>query len=418
MIGRRERIRVVVTGIGIVSPFGIGEAVFFDGLRAGRSAIREVRRYPNGGERIARFAPFVGFFEDEPLKRAAEELRLPPFVSGPSSVPAFIAARRALLAASACGSSPEMAKTALLLGSAFGQLGLLEKWVADHGSAHSLGVAEAERFRADALAEELARHFGFGGPRQLFSLACASANFALGSGFDLVRAGEVEAALCGGAEGFQEASLIGASHLGVIDREPCRPFSAGRAGFNPGVGAAFLLLEPLREARERGARPLAEILGFGASSDACHLTAPDMEGEGMARAMEAALRDGEIEAEDVDYINAHGTGTYINDLVETRAIKRVFGTRARELSVSSTKSQIGHCAGASAALEAAACCFAVLHDRVPPTVNYRGPDPVCDLDYVPNRGRDCKVRIAANNSFAFGGHNSCLLVAKPGGWDR
>ncbi len=410
--------RVVVTGIGIVSPFGIGEAVFFDGLRAGRSAIREVRQYPNGGERIARFAPFVGFFEDELLERAAEELQLPAFASDPSFAPAFVAASRALLAARACGSSPELAKTALCLGSAFGQLGLLEKWMAENGSVRSLGVEEAERYRADALADTLARHLGLGGPCQLFSLACASANFALGSGFDLVRAGEVKAALCGGAEGFQEASLIGASHLGVIDREPCRPFSAGRAGFNPGVGAAFLLLESLDEARERGARPLAEILGFGASSDACHLTAPDMEGEGMGRAMEAALGDGEIEEGDVDYVNAHGTGTYINDLVETRAIKRVFGRRAYQLLVSSTKSQIGHCAGASAALEAAACCFAVLHDRVPPTINYRGVDPDCDLDYVPNRGRDCKVRVAANNSFAFGGHNSCLLVAKPGGWDR
>jgi len=401
-----------------VSPFGIGEAVFFDGLRAGRSAIREVKRYPNGGERIARFAPFVGFFDDEPLKRAVEELQLPAFASDPSFAPAFVAARRALLAASACGSAPEVAKTALCLGSAFGQLGLLEKWMAENSSAQTLGVEAAERYRADALADSLARHFGFGGPCQLFSLACASANFALGSGFDLVRAGEVKAALCGGAEGFQEASLIGASHLGVIDREPCRPFSAGRAGFNPGVGAAFLLLESLGEARERRARPLAEILGFGASSDACHLTAPDMEGEGMSRAMQAALRDGGIEEGDVDYINAHGTGTYINDLVETRAIKRVFGRQAYELLVSSTKSQIGHCAGASAALEAAACCFAVLHDRVPPTINYRGVDPDCDLDYVPNRGRDCKVKVAANNSFAFGGHNSCLLVAKPPAWDR
>lgn len=207
---------------------------------------------------------------------------------------------------------------------------------------------------------------------------------------------------------------MGAAALGVIDSAPCRPFSAGRAGFNPGTGAAFLVLESMQSARWRGAELVAEILGFGASCDACHLTAPDMEGEGMSRAMERAIADAGVSPDCIDYINAHGTGTYLNDLVETRAIKRVFGKKAARIPVSATKSQVGHCAGASAALEALACCFAVDGDRLPPTLNYQGRDPECDLDYVPNHGRDCAVRIALNNSFAFGGHNSCLVIAKPG----
>jgi len=248
----------------------------------------------------------------------------------------------------------------------------------------------------------------------VFSLACASSNFALGHALDLLRTEQAECMLAGGWEAIQASGLIGAHRLGVIDPQPCRPFTKDRMGFTPGIGAVFLVLETLSSAATRGAEPLAEIAGFGASCDAHHITSPDPDGHGMALAMQRALDDAGIGANQVYYINAHGTGTYLNDHIETVAIKRVFGARAHAIPVSSTKSIVGHTAGASAALEAAICCLAVRRGVLPPTLHYDTPDPECDLDYVPNASRRQDIRTALSNSFAFGGNNSTLVVRRFG----
>src|SRR5262249_14963467 len=217
-----------------------------------------------------------------------------------------------------------------------------------------------------AVARVLTRRFGLRGPSIVFSLACASSNFALGHALDLLRTGQADCMLAGGGGALPASRPGGAYRLGVIDPQPCRPFTKDRMGFTPGIGAAFLVLETLRSARARGAEPLAEIAGFGASCDAHHITSPDPDGQGMALAMQRALDDAGIGVDEVDYINAHGTGTYLNDSIETVAIKRVFGARAHAIPVSSTKSIVGHTAGASAALEAAICCLAVRRGVVPP----------------------------------------------------
>jgi 3-oxoacyl-[acyl-carrier-protein] synthase II len=263
-----------------------------------------------------------------------------------------------------------------------------------------------------AVARLLTRRFGLRGPSVVFSLACASSNFALGHAVDLLRTGQADRMLAGGWEAIQASGLVGAYRLGVIDPQPCRPFTKERMGFTPGIGAALLVLETLRSAVARGAEPLAEIAGFGASCDAHHITSPDPDGHGMALAMQRALDDAGIGVDEVDYINAHGTGTYLNDQIETVAIKRVCGARAYAIPVSSTKSIVGHTAGASAALEAAICCLAVRRGVVPPTLHYDTPDPECDLDYVPNVSRRQEIGAALSNSFAFGGNNSTLVVRR------
>ncbi len=197
-----------------------------------------------------------------------------------------------------------------------------------------------------------------------------------------------------------------------VDEEYCRPFDLNRKGLSLGEGAAFLILEEAGHARRRGIKIHAEVVGYGLSGDGQHMTAPDPEGKGAARAMELALQDGRINPEEIDYINAHGTATPANDAAETRAIKRVLGDRAKKVPVSSSKSMIGHCLGAAGALEAVATVLAVRDDRIPPTIHYETPDPECDLDYVPNRARDAVVKAALSNSFAFGGNNTALVFGK------
>jgi len=321
----------------------------------------------------------------------------------------LIAAREAL---SEAGLDRDRAHVGLALGTNFGQLGLLEQLVRRRraGGLDDLPARAVAAYPFPTVARLLARRFGLRGPSVVFSLACASSNFALGHAIDLLRTEQATCMLAGGWEAIQASGLVGAYRLGVIDPQPCRPFAKDRMGFTPGIGAAFLVLETLRSAVARGAEPLAEIAGFGASCDAHHITSPDPDGHGMALAMRRAMDDAGMGVEEVDYINAHGTGTYLNDLIETLAIKRVFGARAHAIPVSSTKSIVGHTAGASAALEAVICCLAVRRGVVPPTLHHDVPDPECDLDYVPNASRRREIGTAVSNSFAFGGNNSTLVV--------
>jgi nodulation protein E len=267
------------------------------------------------------------------------------------------------------------------------------------------------RLMVNAPASQISMHCGLRGPAFVVASACASATHAIGVAFHMVRSGAVECAVTGGSEAcITFGTMRGWEAMRVMAPEVCRPFSIGREGMLIGEGAAVLVLEPLERAKARGADILAEIVGFGMSADAGDLTAPDV--DGMSRAMQWALEDAGLSPQDVQYVNAHGTGTAANDETETRALHKVFGHHARSLAVSSTKSMVGHALGAAGALEMVATVMAVRDGVAPPTIAYLGPDPACDLDYVPNVARKMDIEVALSNSFAFGGLNAVLVAKK------
>jgi 3-oxoacyl-[acyl-carrier-protein] synthase II len=407
--------RIVVTGMGIVSPAGIGLAPLWKAIVEGRTSLRPVAElattFARYGFDPGEYDGYVGAPTIEELDAYASTHDVALGDGELFATQPLIAAREALREA---GLDRNHADVGLSLGTNFGQLGLLEQLVRRRraGGLQELPPGMVAAYPFPTVAGLLTRRFGLRGPSIVFSLACASSNFALGHAIDLLRTGQADCMLAGGWEAIQASGLVGAYRLGVIDPQPCRPFTKDRMGFTPGIGAALLVLETLRSANARGAEPLAEIAGFGASCDAHHITSPDPDGQGMALAMRRALDDAGIGVDQVDYINAHGTGTYLNDYIETVAIKRVCGARAHTIPVSSTKSIVGHTAGASAALEAAICCLAVRNGVVPPTLHYDTPDPECDLDYVPNASRRQEIGTALSNSFAFGGNNSTLVVRR------
>jgi nodulation protein E len=267
------------------------------------------------------------------------------------------------------------------------------------------------KLMVNAPASQVCMHCGLRGPAFAVASACASATHAIGLSFQMVRSGMVDCAVTGGAEACLTYGTVRAwEALRVMAPDVCRPFSADRMGMVLGEGAAMLVLEPLERAKARGATILAEMVGFGMSADAGDLIAPDV--DGMSRAMRSALEEAKMTPRDVQYINAHGTGTKANDETETQALHQVFGRQARELAVSSTKSMVGHALGAAGALEAVAAIMAVREGIAPPTIGYLAPDPACDLDYVPNEARKMTIDVALSNSFAFGGLNAVLAMKK------
>jgi 3-oxoacyl-[acyl-carrier-protein] synthase II len=263
-----------------------------------------------------------------------------------------------------------------------------------------------------ATANHLAEKFGLWGPRTTLMTACSSGATAIGLARDLIRAGAATIMIAGGTEPLSRLTFASFNALQAVDPSYCRPFSGNRAGLTLGEAAGILILESLSGARERGAPILGEILGYGVTGDAHHMTAPDASGSGAARAMAAALADAGLAPEAVDYINAHGTGTPLNDLMETRAIKAVFGARAKKIPVSSTKSMHGHTLGASGALEAVVSLLAIGEGFLPPTIHHESPDPACDLDYVTEGARNAAPRVVLSNSFAFGGNNTTVVFGR------
>lgn len=294
------------------------------------------------------------------------------------------------------------------------------------------GVLSAEQYRRDmfqkglrrarpslllpfatcALTDALAEKYALLGPRATIATACSSSATAIGYALSSIRAGEVDAAVVGGSESLSQVTFGGFNALRSVDEDCCRPFDLKRRGLSLGEGAGFLVIEEAGRACRRGANIYAEVMGYGLTGDGHHMTAPDPEGDGACRAMEAALQDSGLSPADVEHINAHGTATLANDWAETRAIKKLFGNRAGKIPISSIKSMIGHCLGAAGAVEAVATVLTVKEDRIPPTIHYQTPDPECDLDYVPNQSRTATVRVALSNSFAFGGNNTALVFKK------
>jgi 3-oxoacyl-[acyl-carrier-protein] synthase II len=407
--------KVVITGIGALSPLGKDLASTWDGLKNGRSGIGPItlldpEAYPCkiAGE-VKDFDPKPFFSNPKDARRADRYTQL------------GVAASKMALADS--GMDHEKVngdRIGVMVGSGIGGLATLER---EHTVLLNRGPAKVSPFVIPMMISNIASgmismEYGFGGPNMAIVTACATSNHNIGEAWRMIKFGDADAFLCGGAEAtILPMGLAGFSNMRALSTrndEPqraSRPFDKGRDGFVMGEGAGVLMIEELEHAKARGARIYAELVGYGSSGDAYHMTSPHPEGSGARRCMEMALRHAGMNPEDVDYVNAHGTSTPVGDLAETKAIKKAFGGYANDgLLVSSTKSMTGHLLGAAGGIEIAACLMAIRDGIVPPTINLEDPEDGCDLDYVANEAREAKVTTALSNSFGFGGHNASLLV--------
>ena len=400
--------RVVVTGLGAVTPLGQTVPAYWDALKRGTSGMGPITLTSTPEELTQKVVAEIKNFE--PLEHFEErELSTLDRVSQI----AVVAAREAIADSAITIDMPLSLRTACIIGSGVGGMMTLDDtyrrvYLEKKKRVFPLSIP---RLMINAPASQISMHCGLRGPAYVIASACASATHAIGAAFHMVHSGAVDCAVTGGSEAcISFGTMRGWEAMRVMAPEVCRPFSIGREGMMIGEGAAVLLLEPLERAQARGAKILCEIVGFGMSADAADLTAPDV--GGLARAMQGALDDAGMAASDIQYVNAHGTGTAANDEAETKALHQVFGNHAKSLAVSSTKSMIGHALGAAGALEMVATVMAVRDGIAPPTIGYLGPDPACDLDYVPNEARAMNIDAALSNSFAFGGLNAVLVAKK------
>ncbi len=403
--------RVVVTGLGLVTPLGVGTEATWSGLLAGRVATGPVRSFDAARYRVDRGAEIAGFRPEEYLRR------LPVASVGRASQLAAVAARLALADAGLEDEPPPAERAVppercgVAMGTTSGEPAEIERfddaWVA--GAAAASDPRFLLRYPCHVIAQNVAREVGYRGPVAMLPNACAAGNYAVACACALLRSGRVDRMLAGGADIFSRITYSGFARLGAVAPDLCRPFDRQRRGMIPGEGAAVLVLEPLELARARGATIYAEVAGYGLSCDAHHMTGAHPSGEGAVRAMALALAGAGAAAADVSYVSAHGTGTPANDRVEAIAIQRLFGETAASTPVSSIKSMIGHTMGAASAIEAAVCALAVRHGWIPPTANFTAADEDCALDFVPNTARRHPVTLAMNNAYAFGGSNASVL---------
>jgi 3-oxoacyl-[acyl-carrier-protein] synthase II len=410
--------RVVITGLGAVTPLGNDVQTMWEGVLNGRSGIDRVTRFDASDLDVQIAAEVKDFNARELLGRrtARRNDRFALF--------ALVAAREAIADA---GLSFEEAgdgvreHVGVLVGTGIGGvLTLLEEYdVLRERGPQRVSPFMVPKLMPNAAAAAIAIDHDLHGPNFSLNSACATGSHAIGEAAGLIRRGMADVVICGGSDaGTHRLSVSAFANMKALstrNHEPqraSRPFDAERDGFVMGEGAGVLVLEGLKHARKRGAVIRAELIGYGATSDAYHIAAPAESGDGAARAMAMALSDADLPASEVDYINAHGTSTPLNDPVETQAIRRVFGDHADRLAVSSTKSMMGHLMGAAGAVEAIICVKSLETGWVPATINHEHPDPACDLDYVPNEAREVKPYIALSNAFGFGGHNGCVLLRR------
>jgi 3-oxoacyl-[acyl-carrier-protein] synthase II len=408
--------RVAVTGLGAITPIGNDARSTWEAAVAGRSGIDFIKSFDASAFPVRIAAEVKGF--DPASAASPKEVRQ----LARNVLLSLAAAKEAVEDAKLDGFAP--ARVGVIFGTAIGGF---PETIEQHEVFQERG---RERIRptfipsvlVDAASGQIAISLGLRGPNYAPVSACATGSHAVGEGAEIIRRGDADAILAGGAEACMHPLILGGfcamRGLAAEDEYPpraSRPFDATRAGFVIGEGACVLVLEELEAARARGATIYAEVLGYGASNDAYHMAAPDPESVGVAEMMRAALARAEIAPERVGYINAHGTSTPLGDLAETKAIKDVFGDHAYELAVSSTKSVTGHCFGAAGAIEAMMCVLALHEGVLPPTINYEVPDPECDLDYVPNEARRVQVDVALSNAMGLGGHNGCVLLGRAEG---
>lgn len=398
--------RVAVTGLGVISSIGIGKDEFWKNLIQGKSGITKVESFdpaPYGrsfGGEVKNFDP-LKFMTEREAKRMGRASQL-----------GVAATELALADGKVDIRQLDPDKLAVFLGTTMGETGIFEilnkAWFEQ--GLDKVDPIMVSRNTANLLAVNLGLHYGLSGFNAVIATACAAGNYAIGYGYDLIREGKVDLAFTGGADAFSRIAFTGFSRLYAMSPDICQPFDKNRRGMLLGEGAAVLILEPLEEAQRSGKRIYAEILGYGLSCDAHHMTIPSE--DGITRCMQNALKETGLKPEDINYISAHGTGTVQNDKNECIAIKNIFGEHAKKVAVSSIKSMLGHCMGAASAIEAVSCCLGIKEGILPPTVNYQTPDPECDIDCVPNTARKTKVQVALNNAYAFGGNNACLAFKK------
>ena len=407
--------RVVVTGLGAVTPVGIGVGPTWEAVLAGKSGVGPITKF-DPSQFATTFAAEVKGFQPEDFVDRKEIKRMDAFIHYAMASAHFAMADSGLRI-----DDGNAARVGVFMGSGLGGLSTLERY---HQAYLEEGVRKISPFFIPMLISNLAPghiaiKYGAKGPNITTTTACAASSHAIGEGALAIRRGVCDAVIAGGAEATITPMGLGGfcamKALSTRNDDPARasrPFDKDRDGFVMGEGAAIIVLEELESAKKRGAQIYAELCGYGASGDAYHVTAPSPNGEGAARCMQAALDDAGVNSADVDYINAHGTSTPYNDQFETMAIKTVFGDHARKMMVGSTKSMTGHLLGAAGAIESVFSVLALREGIVPPTINYTTPDPECDLDYVPNTPRRQAIRYALSNSFGFGGTNSCLLFRR------
>jgi len=407
--------RVVISGVGCFSPLGLDLATTWENLVAGKSGIDYITLF-DATNLESRFAGEVKGFEPTNYMERKEARRMDRFAQL-----AVAAAMQAVKHSGLQINSTNRDQIGIIVGSGIGGLTTLYQQVKTlvESGPDRVSPFTVPMMISDMAAAQVSILLGIKGVNLCTTSACSSSSDAIGVAYELIKRGDAQAAIAGGSESI--LNPIGVASFNALKalstrndapKQASRPFDAERDGFVIGEGACALILESLAHAQQRGANILAEIIAYGASGDAFHITQPDEDGDGAARAMQQALHKAGLQPRDIDYINAHGTSTPLNDKVETMAIKKVFGEDAYRVAISSTKSMTGHLIGAAGAVEAAACIMAIQHGIIPPTINLTHPDPECDLDYVPNVARKAEVTTALSNSFGFGGHNSVLIFRK------
>ena len=402
--------RVVITGEGSISPLGVSSKDLWNNLIKGNSGIKLIENFDTesfnikiAGE-ISNFDPLI-YFDRKEARKLDRYTML-----------AMIAAEQAIK-----NSGLDSSNVGVILGTGVGGMSTLEDQQTKLLKKGQRGVSPhfIPKMIPNIAGGQIAIKYGFNGPNFSLSTACSSASDAIGMAYRLIQSNQVPAMICGGAEGgITPLTLSGFANMKALSKNnenpqgASRPFDKNRDGFIMSEGSAMLVLESLESAKKRDANILAEIIGYGITNDAYHITQPHNESKGAASAINLALQGGKINKDEVNYINAHGTSTYYNDMLETQAIRKVFGNNANNLAISSTKSMTGHMLGATGAIEAVTCIHAINNGIVPPTINYETPDPECDLNYVPNKSIELDLNITLSNSFGFGGHNSVLALKK------
>ena len=410
-----EKKRVVVTGLGLITPLGIGVDASWHGLIEGRSGIRRITQF-DASQFPTKIAGEVEGFNPEDFIETKEVKKMDRFIHF-----AFAAATMAMSDSGLKITEANAERTGVFVGSGMGGLHTIEHY---HSVFLEKGPRRISPFFIPMLVVNLASgqisiRFGAKGPNSAVATACATGSHAIGDAYKIIQRGDADAMIAGGTEAVITPLGIGGFNamkaLSTRNDEPekaSRPFDTDRDGFIMGEGAGIVILESLQSAVERGARIYAEVAGYGMTADAYHITAPAPGGEGAARCMAIALKDAEIQPAEVNYINAHGTSTKYGDELETQAIKKVFGEDAYKIAVSSTKSMTGHLLGAAGGVEAVISALTIYYDTIAPTINLDNPDPECDLDYVPHKARKTTVNYTLTNSFGFGGTNACLVFKK------
>ena len=407
--------RVVVTGVGLITPLGTGTEKSWKNLLDGRSGIRKITQF-DATHFTCQVAGEVPDFEINQFIEIKEQKKMDRFIHF-----AFAAAKMAVEDSGLKITKDNADRIGVLVGSGIGGLSAIEHY---HTVLLEKGPKRISPFFIPMLiinlaAGQISIHFGAKGPNSAVATACASGTHSIGDAFKIIKRGEADAMISGGTEAVITPLAVGGfssmKALSTRNNEPekaSRPFDRDRDGFVMGEGAGIMVLEDMEHALSRGAKIYAEITGYGMTGDAYHITSPPPEGEGAARCMRASLKDANIHPEEIEYINAHGTSTKYGDELETQAIKSVFGKHAYKFAVSSTKSMTGHLLGAAGGVEGVICALSIFNKIIPPTINLENPDPECDLDYIPNKARAMDINMAMSNSFGFGGTNACIIFKR------